>query len=91
MKIVKEELDKLPAGARYIKILRAIDKIVKPEHMVYLDKGAKLYADWFEEFCKEYKRIGGKWDVVAVDLEYNGVNASHMCVVVNTTKTKNHH
>lgn len=77
-KIVKEELDKLPAGARYIKILRAIDKIVKPEHMVYLDKGAKLYADWFEEFCKEYKRIGGKLDVVAVDLEYNGVNASHI-------------
>lgn len=77
-KIVKEEFDKLPEGARYIKLLRAINKIIEPECMVYLDKGAKLYADWLEVFCKEYQRIGGKLDVVAVDLEYNGVNASHI-------------
>ena len=85
--IVKAEFDKRPEGTRYLKILRQIDQIVEPEYMIYLDKGAQLYARWFEEFCKEYKSIGGKLDGVSIDLEYNEVNSSYIRKAYKTTST----
>ena len=68
---LKEDFDNRPEGTRYFNfglLTRAIHHVV--EYSVYFDKAVDVTREWLEEFLAEYKRIGGKLDGIALDLEY---------------------
>ncbi len=68
---LKEEMDGRPEGTRWINggafglLLRHY-----AEDVVYLEKGVQIMHDWLDEFLAEYKRIDGKLDGIALDIEY---------------------
>ena len=68
---MKEDFDQRPAGTRYMNfnmMAKAVYGLV--EKNVYYDKAETAIRDWLESFLSEYKRIGGKLDGIALDLEY---------------------
>ena len=78
-KSLKKTFDKYPdgAGMRLINMtpvqLRYLSE--QADDHIYLDGQAKKLAAWMDDFLKEYKRIGGKLDGIASDLEYyHGLN-----------------
>ena len=66
----KEKFDAFPDGARYINfcmVQTVFHALV--EDAIFVDKAIPLVQQWLEEFCKEYKSIGGKIDGLICDLE----------------------
>ncbi len=78
-KSLKKAFDKYPdnSGMRIINIapvaLRYLSE--QADDHIYLGEQAKKMAKWIDAFLTEYKRVGGKLDGIASDLEYyHGLN-----------------
>ena len=91
-KSLKKTFDKYPdnSGMRVINITpmerRFLTEMVT-DH-IYMSNGAKKAAQWMDEFLAEYKRIGGKLDGIASDLEYiHGLNWYLFSEAYNTGDT----
>ena len=68
---LKPIFDQYPDGMRYIgfSAFRAA-LLTLVEDSIYMDKGAKVIKEWFEEFLEHYHAIGGKIDGISIDIEY---------------------
>jgi len=84
---LKEIFADRPVGTRYIMLYKTIDTNVQPEALIYMDKGVELYAQWAEEFFKEYKAIGGELDGILLDVEYNDTHAHYIKKAYRTGTT----
>ncbi len=84
----KEYFDEMPDGTRYIDMF-AIHLALhqKVEDVVYMHKGVEIYKEWFDGWLKEYKEIGGKIDVVGVDLEYFNGSSYYISQSIKTDPT----
>ena len=69
--LVKEQMNGRPDGTRWING-GAFGLLIRhyAEDVVYLEKGVEIMRNWLDEFLAEYKRIGGKLDGIALDIEY---------------------
>jgi len=92
-KSLKKTFDKHPdnANMRIINITpverRYLAEMVT-DH-IYMTDGAKKAAQWMNDFLKEYKRIGGKLDGIASDLEFHhGLNWYLFSEAYNTGDTE---
>lgn len=67
----KEDMNNRPDGARYFYFSAMTDVFKNTvKDAIDMTEGVRLVKDWWVEFLTEYKRIGGKLDGVALDLEY---------------------
>ena len=85
----KEDFDNRPEGTRYINfglMSRAIHQLV--EYSIYFDDAVEVIRNWLDEFLAEYKRIGGKLDGIALDLEYVHGGGWYILRASNTGYTK---
>ena len=76
---VKANLDKRPAGARYIhtfgpaKVYRIL-----AENAIFFDEATTQMTAIMDAFLKAYKEIGGQLDGIVVDLEYVGLSTYYL-------------
>ena len=68
---LKPVFDEFPEGARYLRLMSFRSALVGLlEDHIFMEKGLKLWTDWFNEFIQHYHSIGGKLDGVVVDVEF---------------------
>ena len=68
----KDDMNNRPDGARYFYFSAMTDVFKNTvKDAIDMTEGVKMVKEWWVQFLAEYKRIGGKLDGVALDLEYN--------------------
>lgn len=68
---LKPIFDEFPDGTRYLRLMSFRSALVGLlEDHIFMEKGLKLWTDWFNEFITHYHSIGGKLDGVVVDVEF---------------------
>jgi len=72
-KKLKEKFDTYPDGARHIMFCLPHDAVHQLSEYCYMDKIIPVVSGWLDKFLAEYKRIGGKIDGIAVDIEFLNV------------------
>ena len=70
---LKAKFDTYPDGARHIMLCLPHDAAHTLSEYCYFDKMVPVVSGWLDKFLAEYKRIGGKIDGIAVDIEFLNV------------------
>ena len=84
---LKVVYDEFPERTRYLRfgaVGSALRTLV--EDQVFMEKGAKVMKEWFDEFIEHYYSIGGKLDGVISDIEY--VDGSNYYIALEAQKDR---
>ena len=76
---MKEKLDALPEGMRYIRIFKPAEAFkAGAELVVYADAGISQLKTLFTEFIEAYYDLGGKLDGIILDTEYTAMGSWYL-------------
>ena len=76
---MKEKLDALPEGMRYIRIFKPAEAFkAGAELVVYADAGISQLKTLFTEFIEAYYDLGGKLDGIILDTEYTAMSSWYL-------------
>ncbi|MBO5868611.1 MAG: hypothetical protein J6Q54_06875, partial [Oscillospiraceae bacterium] len=76
---LKEKLDELPEGMRYIRIFKPAEAFkAGAELVVYADAGISQLKTLFTEFIEAYYDLGGKLDGIILDTEYTAMGSWYL-------------
>ena len=76
---LKEYFEKVPEGSRFINFCMVHDAVyANIQDACFMDGAVPLVSGWVEQFCAEYKRIGGKIDGFFTVVEYMPIYASYI-------------
>ena len=78
-KTVKADMDKRPAGARYIHTFGPASMYrLAPEDALFMDYSVDQMKVIMDVFLKKYQQIGGQLDGIVVDVEYIGLSTYYL-------------
>ena len=76
---LKTEMDKRPAGARYIHAFNPAKVYrIAPEDALFMDYSVDQMVEIMDALMKKYKEIGGQIDGIVVDVEYTGLGCHYL-------------
>ena len=75
---LKEEFDTYPEGARYVNYNLFGALLNALEAKCFVENEAQRSRNWIEEFCKEYKSIGGELDGFVFDIEHFSIYSHYI-------------